>query len=185
MDYKYIEQLLERYWACQTSEQEEDILRAFFSQDNVPAELARYKALFAYQRQQASLHLGSDFDKKVLAAAGQISVPPIAEHKTVKVKHITLTHRLQPLFRAAAVVAIVTLVGITAQRTFNNPSATEPAQGWDYSQEAYKDSYSDPNKAHEATMKALEMFKKGPQTASVDSARNKTLKRELQTKGEE
>ena len=30
MDYKYIEQLIERYWECETSQQEEDILRAFF-----------------------------------------------------------------------------------------------------------------------------------------------------------
>ena len=29
MDYKYIEQLLERYWACDTSVEEEQILRAF------------------------------------------------------------------------------------------------------------------------------------------------------------
>ena len=30
MDYKYIEQLIERYWECETSQQEEDILRACF-----------------------------------------------------------------------------------------------------------------------------------------------------------
>ena len=28
MDYKYIEQLLERYWECQTSPEEEQILKA-------------------------------------------------------------------------------------------------------------------------------------------------------------
>ena len=39
MDYKYIEQLLERYWAAETSLEEEDILRAFFSQKEIPAEL--------------------------------------------------------------------------------------------------------------------------------------------------
>ena len=31
MDYKYIEQLLERYWQCETSVEEESELRAFFS----------------------------------------------------------------------------------------------------------------------------------------------------------
>ena len=41
MDYKYIEQLLERYWNCETSLEEEAILRMFFSQDDIPAEIGR------------------------------------------------------------------------------------------------------------------------------------------------
>ena len=45
MDYKYINQLLERYWRCETSIEEEDILKAFFSQKDVPVELLRYKDL--------------------------------------------------------------------------------------------------------------------------------------------
>ena len=52
MDYKYIEQLLERYWQCETSLQEESILRSFFSQEEVPAELQQYKALFTYEIQK-------------------------------------------------------------------------------------------------------------------------------------
>ena len=43
MDYKYIEQLLERYWNCQTALEEERILRSFFSQEDVPAQLLQYK----------------------------------------------------------------------------------------------------------------------------------------------
>ena len=31
MDYKYINQLLDRYWKCETSLEEEEILRTFFS----------------------------------------------------------------------------------------------------------------------------------------------------------
>ena len=50
MDYKYIEQLIERYWQCQTSLEEEQILRAFFSQEQVPENLRRYAPLFAYSR---------------------------------------------------------------------------------------------------------------------------------------
>ena len=36
MDYKYIEQLLERYWNCETSTEEEQILRIFFQQKAIP-----------------------------------------------------------------------------------------------------------------------------------------------------
>ena len=37
MDYKYISQLLERYWNVETTLEEEEILKAFFRQDNVVA----------------------------------------------------------------------------------------------------------------------------------------------------
>ena len=75
MDYKYIEQLLERYWECETTPQEERILKAFFSQEQVPAQLQRYKSLFVYEQEQAQLHLGADFDERVLAAIGQAAIP--------------------------------------------------------------------------------------------------------------
>ena len=35
MDYKDIEQLLERYWQCETSVEEESVLRDFFSKEDV------------------------------------------------------------------------------------------------------------------------------------------------------
>ncbi len=170
MDYKYIEQLLERYWECQTSVEEEEILRAFFSQKDVPAELARYKSLFVYETQQAQQHLGSDFDERVLAAIGEDDVQP---QKVVPVQHISLMRRLRPLYRAAAAVAIVTLLGTAAQHSFTSPSTEAPA-GWDYNQSAYKDSYQDPQKAYEASMETLEMFKQGAQTAVNDSANHAT-----------
>ena len=52
MDYKYIKQLLERYWRCETSLEEEEILRTFFSQKDVPGELASYKSLFEYEQSE-------------------------------------------------------------------------------------------------------------------------------------
>ena len=39
MDYKYIEQLLERYWNAETTLEEENILRTFFCQKDIPAEM--------------------------------------------------------------------------------------------------------------------------------------------------
>ncbi len=52
MDSKYIEQLLERYWQCETSLEDEAELRAFFSGSDVPKHLLRYKDLFVYQQLQ-------------------------------------------------------------------------------------------------------------------------------------
>ena len=39
MDSNYIEQLLERYWQCETSVEEEAQLRSFFRDEDVPAHL--------------------------------------------------------------------------------------------------------------------------------------------------
>lgn len=180
MDYKYIEQLLDRYWNCETTLQEEDILKAFFSQEGVPAHLARYKSLFVYEQQQASLSLGNDFDERVLAAvAAESSTNEASDNanstvktaKTVKAAHISLFNRLRPLYRAAAAVAIVTLLGTAAQHSFTS-SDKSASNSWDYDQAAYKDSYQDPQKAYEAGMETLRMFKEGAQTAINDSAKH-------------
>ena len=69
MDYKYIEQLLERYWQGETTLQEEAILRAFFSQDDVPASLMKYKSLFDCGLQEETL--GDDFDARILSSIGE------------------------------------------------------------------------------------------------------------------
>ncbi|ADV42552.1 hypothetical protein [Bacteroides helcogenes] len=109
MDSKYIEQLLERYWRCETSLEEEDRLRTFFNGSNVPGHLLLYKDLFVYQQLQQGEHLGADFDARVLS---EIEVP------IVKAKHITLTARFMPLFKAAAVVAVVLSLGSVMQHSF-------------------------------------------------------------------
>ena len=109
MDSKYIEQLLERYWQCETSLEEEAQLRTFFSEGNVPAHLLRYKDLFVYQQFLQEDRLGEDFDARVLA---EVEVP------VVKAKRLTLTARFMPLFTAAAVVAVVLSLGNVMQHSF-------------------------------------------------------------------
>ena len=109
MDYKYIEQLLERYWQCETSIEEESELRAFFSTGKVPAHLLRYKDLFVYQQVQHEVGLGKDFDARILA---KVEVP------VVKAKHMTLVGRFMPLFKAAAVIALILSLGNVAQHSY-------------------------------------------------------------------
>ena len=110
MDYKYIEQLLERYWLCETSLEEERILRAFFCQENVPDGLRKYKSLFALEKESMQQHsLGDDFDKRMLELVGH------SEPQRVKAVRISLQQRMMPLFKAAAVVAMVLTIGDAAQ----------------------------------------------------------------------
>src|SRR5574344_1131179 len=96
MDYKNIEQLLERYWRCETSLEEENQLRDFFNNEEVPAQLLPYKDLFVYQKEEQTVGLGADFDARILA---KVEKPVV-----VKAKRMTIVGRLKPLFRAAAVV---------------------------------------------------------------------------------
>ena len=84
-------------------------LRAFFSGSDVPKHLLRYKDLFVYQQLQQEVHLGEDFDARVLA---EVEVP------VVKAKRLTLAARFMPLFKAAAVVAVVLSLGNVMQHSF-------------------------------------------------------------------
>ena len=114
MDYKYINQLLDRYWKGETSLEEEEILCAFFSQDELPAELKPYQALFSYEMGEAKQEtLGDDFDQKMMAM-----IEDEYTKEPNKAKVVSLTERLKPLFKAAAVVAIILTLGNAAQVPF-------------------------------------------------------------------
>lgn len=148
MDYKYIEQLLERYWQCETTLEEESILKTFFSQQNIPAELRPYQKLFSDIKSIQECRLGDDFDRKVL---------DIVNNDTpVKAKRITLSRRLMPLYKAAATVAIILTLGNAAQNSFQSKSQAD-----DYNYDSYQDSYSDPSVAYDHVSNALDMVSQG------------------------
>lgn len=48
MELAKIENLLEKYLAAETSLKEENVLKNYFSQENVPAHLEEYKSMFNY-----------------------------------------------------------------------------------------------------------------------------------------
>ena len=97
MDYKYIEQLLERYFNAETSLEEERILRTFFSQTELPANMQQWKPLFTNIEEQ---ELGDDFDARMLEMIQE-------ESPVVKARTISITQKLVPLFKAAAMIAII------------------------------------------------------------------------------
>ena len=108
MDYKYIEQLMERYWNAETTLEEERILRAFFSQDNLPAEMEQWRPLFAPEQEMPTL--SDNFDARILAMIEDEKSDKDAP-LAVKAQEVKLTQRLMPLFKAAAVVAIILTLG--------------------------------------------------------------------------
>lgn len=50
-----IRQLLDKYWNCETSPEEEQFLTSYFSGDSVPEEWKKYRTLFAWKKAQASV----------------------------------------------------------------------------------------------------------------------------------
>lgn len=148
MDYKYIEKLLERFWKCETSLEEESVLRAFFRQKDIPQSLEPYRSLFAYEDQASEIKLGADFDDKVLK---------LVEQPSVSARRIPFTIRLRPLFKAAAAVAIVLTLGNAAQRSFRNASCSAP----DYNYSTYEDTYEDPQVAYDEVSAAFRNMSDG------------------------
>ncbi len=142
MDYKYIEQLLERYWQCETSLEEEQILRIFFQQKEVPAHLLPYKALFAYQQTASHIGLGKDFDERVLAEI---------EHPVTTVRRIAPRNRWLPLLKAAAVIALVFVLGIGTRYFYLQQNLLDD----EYDYEACQDTYTDPLRAYGTVSDAL------------------------------
>lgn len=159
MDYKYIEQLLDRYFAAETTLEEENILRAFFSQKDIPADLEKYRDLFSFQLQEREeVMLDDDFDNRMLSMVEE-------EQKTVRVKarEIHLSQRLMPLFKAAAVVAIFLTLGQAAQFSIGDARSEDEI---DYA--SYKDTYEDPSVAYDKVQSALQLVGEGFSAQQLD-----------------
>lgn len=125
MNYKYIEQLLERYFQCETSLEEERILRTFFSQSDVPVALLPYRELFAYEQSEPLEDtLGDDFDERILAIIDEEE----EKQPRYKARVITMDHRLRPLYRAAAAVAIIVSLGLAAQMPYERQATIDAEQ---------------------------------------------------------
>ena len=151
MDYKYIDQLLERYWRGETSLQEEEILRMFFSQEDIPAALLPYCDLFVYEQNEKEMEkLGDDFDQRILGM--------IQEDEPVKARVITMRHRLMPLFKAAAVVAILLTLGNAMQAAFSDGDVRQLT----------------------SSAAAVEHSKKGLSVAKADSVVSDTLQHKME-----
>ena len=127
MDYKYIEQLLERYWQGETTLQEESILRSFYSQmgsvessalSEIPESIRQFLPLFTMEKEAP---LGEDFDERILQLT--------KGNEPQQTRVVYLMSRLKPLFKAAAIVAILLTLGNAAQAPWN--------YGWDDPKDEY------------------------------------------------
>ena len=67
MEFKHIDQLLEKYWAGESSLEDEQRLREYFSTGPVATRHEAFKPLFELFQSAPAEELSADFDERLLA----------------------------------------------------------------------------------------------------------------------
>lgn len=145
MDSKQLEELLQKYWNCETSLEEEERLRGYFRTHDVPENFKEATLLFSYFDRQRQKAVGPQFENKV-----------VKKLKAPIGKSVNLAHRQAGLWQTslriaagvAVLVAAIYFVGYEI-RTKNKDEV------------AMEDTFDSPEQALEETKKALLMISKG------------------------
>jgi hypothetical protein len=158
MDYNRIKTLLDKYWNCETTLDEEAELRTYFSSNEVPETLRPFASLFQYFKSENDIRLSESFDKKIL---NQIK----AGEKPPKQRYLNVYYKV-----AAAVILILFFVTIHQRFITVREKAATMVQ----------DTFDDPEKALEETKKVLllvsEKWNKGKNNFTKLSEFNKAEK---------
>ena len=136
MDYKAIEQLLERYWSCETSLEEEQQLRDFFRDQAIPESMKETAALFQYFDKEKAKALNENFEGAVTKR--------FQERRGGKVISMVSFSNIARI--AAGIVVVVAATLFIRQEVRKS-----------YPKEL-QDTYTDPQMAFEETKKALMMI---------------------------
>jgi hypothetical protein len=146
MDSNRIDELLNKYWNCETSLEEEQQLKEYFRGKEIPEQWKETAALFRYFDENKKKTLSDvSFDHQVLA---KVKTPE--KGKVVKL--------VQNSLRIAAGVAVL-MIAIWFVR--NEVRSTDVASN----DGQIKDTYDDPKMALEETKKAFLMISKSFGTA--------------------
>jgi hypothetical protein len=140
MDYKHIEELLEKYWNGETSLDEEQQLKAFFRSDDVPASMKTTADLFRFFEAERSNAVEENFDRSV--------AKQLRQRRGGKVVAMMSFARVARIAAGiAVVVASVYFVREEVRKAYPEEMMLE-------------DTYDDPRVAFEETKKALMMISK-------------------------
>lgn len=139
MDSKEIGQLLEKYWNCETSLEDEQILRSYFSGPNVPDQLKDAADLFRFFESERKRALDENFDHSMMRSV----------KKTERTTKVISMVRWVQVARIAAGVLVMVAAGYFVRN--------EIMKSKDQVQ-ALEDTFTDPKDALEETKKALMMI---------------------------
>ena len=136
MDFKNIEQLLEKYWSCETSLEEEQQLRHFFRGESVPDSMKETAELFKFFDAEKNKSLSENFEHAVTKQLRQRHGGKIVS--MVSFKNIA---------RIAAGIRVLVVATFFIRQEIRKSYPKE-----------LQDTYSDPKMAFEETKKALMMI---------------------------
>jgi hypothetical protein len=152
MDSKHIEQLLEKYWNCETSLEEEQYLREYF-RSQVPESMKEVAVVFQYFDKQQKQQVNSqDFDAAVKEK--------IKQHRPAG----KIVNMFSSYGRIAAGLLVVVAATYFVRQEVRKAYPPEVA-----------DTYSDPRLALEETKKALMMISKGFNKAQREASKIKAF----------
>ncbi len=113
MNYDRVYWLAERYWAGNTSVEEENELRDFLLQKEVPADLLSLKSQFLAYNELSGIRISDDFEQKLFSAVETAGVTEDEENQTEK----TLQVNRKRLFYWVSAVAASLIILLTVWAT--------------------------------------------------------------------
>ena len=144
MEPKQINHLLDKYWAGESSLEEEKTLRTYFSSSDVDPSLVKYIALFDYFNQESETSLSKD----------------PSDYIKTETKVISLSSRMKAVAAAAVILFAAIFAFQHLNSEFNNPKTIVLA-----------DEIANPDEAYEITKEALAYlsgnYKKGAEPLKV------------------
>ena len=108
MNISNIHILINKYWNCETTLQEEQELQEFFSGENVPADLQQYIPLFSYIKEERTVTTNSNFISNLFN-----SIENQQEKSSSSKKQYITIRIFAPLLRIAASVLLIFGLGVS------------------------------------------------------------------------
>lgn len=147
MDSEKIDELLNKYWNCETSLEEEEQLRTHFRNTSVSGQQAEVAAMFRYFDQEKRKELTDhSFDRSIKRKLRR----PEARVRTLVLNSMRI---------AAGIVVLILAVWLVRMEVRKNTPA------------AMEDTYDDPRMAFEETKKALMMISRSFGTAQQQASK--------------
>ena len=162
MDYKRVENLLDKYFNGETEVHEEQQLQNYFNSNEVHEDLLSYQPLFQYFNEEKVLTLSDDFDQKLLQQLSQ------TENRQFKQR------RLYPILMRVAAAAVLAIGVFFAFRQMNQVNQQDQL-GYIKATDSTEMKEMTPEEAYEEVMAAL---------ALVSSKLNKGEKKALESLGQ-